>query len=65
MFGKFLSSTIKVVTLPLDAANIAMDFATGGSGSKASRTNANNASPLSWAEQVRDEIADAAKDIDK
>lgn len=62
MFGKFLSSVFKVVTLPVDAASAAADMATGGDGSKESRTTL---SPLGELEILRDHIADAAKDIDK
>jgi hypothetical protein len=64
MFGKLLSSAIKVVTLPVDAANAAMDIATGGDGSKASRTN-DPCSPLADLENLRDRVADAAKDADE
>lgn len=64
MFGKFISSAIKVATLPIDAASAAMDMATGGTGSKRSRTDDNNPSPFALAEKLRDKIADAAKDID-
>ena len=64
MFGKLISSAIKVVTLPVDAANAAMDIATGGTGDKSSRADENNPSPFSLAERLRDKVADAAKDID-
>lgn len=64
MLGKLLSSTIKIVTLPVDAASAAMDLATGGDGSKRSRTDGNNPSPFSLAERLRDKVAEAAKDID-
>lgn len=64
MLGKLISSAIKVVTLPVDAANAAMDIATGGDGSKRSRNDPNCPNPLSLVENVRDAVADAAKDID-
>lgn len=64
MFGKLLSSAIKVVTLPVDAANAAMDMATGGDGSKRSRTNPGDCTPLGELEKLRDQVADAAEDID-
>lgn len=64
MFGKLISSAIKVATLPLDAANSAMDVVTGGDGSKRSRNHPDNASPLSLVEQLRDNVADAAESID-
>lgn len=62
MFGKLLSTAIKAVTLPIDAANIAVDKATGGDGSKRSRTGEDN--PLSFLEEVRDEVAKTAEDLD-
>jgi len=64
MFGNFISSAIKVVTLPVDAANAAMDIACGGDGSKRSRNAPDCPNPLSLIESVRDSAADAAKDID-
>lgn len=63
MFGKLLSSAIKVVTLPVDAVNIAQDIAFGGSGSKHSRTQ-DNFNPLGDIERARDKIAEAAEEID-
>lgn len=65
MFGKLISSAIKVVTLPVDAANAAMDVVTGGDGSKRSRNHPDNCSPLALAEQIRDQVAKAAEDIDE
>jgi len=64
MIGNLISKTIKIVTLPLDAANVGLDIATGGSGSKRSRTNYNDCSPLGDLERLRDKIAEAAKEID-
>lgn len=64
MFGKLLSTAVKVVTLPLDAVNIAQDIAYGGSGSKASRTK-DNFNPLGDLEKLRDKVADAAEEIDR
>ncbi len=63
MFGKLISSTIKVVSLPLDAANAAQDIAFGGDGSKRSRTR-DGFNPLGDLERIRDKVADAAEDID-
>jgi len=63
MFGKLLSSAIKVVTLPLDAANAGMDMLCGGDGSKGSRNS--HDSPLSALETLRDEVTEAAEDIDR
>lgn len=65
MFGKLISSAIKIVTLPVDAANAAMDIATGGTGSKRSRNHDDNfCSPTALAERLRDKVADAAESID-
>lgn len=64
MFGKLLSSTIKIVTLPIDVANSAQDQLFGGSGSKRSRTNPNDFNPLGDLERLRDNAADAAESID-
>mgnify|MGYP007100046666 CR=1 FL=1 len=63
MFGKLISSAIKVATLPLDAANAAQDIAFGGSGSKSSRTK-DDFNPLGDLERLRDKVADAAEEID-
>lgn len=63
MFGKLISSAIKVATLPLDAVNAAQDIAFGGSGSKASRTK-DNFNPLGDLERLRDKVAETAEDID-
>lgn len=63
MLGKLLSSAIKVVTLPLDAANAGMDMLCGGDGSKDSRNSYD--SPLSALETLRDEVTEAAEDIDR
>jgi len=65
MFGKLLSTAIKVATLPLDAVSAATDMATGGTGSKRSRTNDLNCSPLGDLERLRDRVAEAAEDIDR
>ena len=64
MFGKLLSSAIKIVTLPVDAASAAADLATGGDGSKGSRLESNHANPLGLVEKLRDRVAETAKDID-
>lgn len=61
MFGKLLSSAIKVATLPLDVVNTAADVAYGGSGSKHSRAD----NPiLGDLEKIRDRVADTAEQID-
>jgi hypothetical protein len=64
MIGKLLATTIRVVTLPVDAVNAGMDILTGGSGSKRSRTG-NDCDPLGDLERLRDRIAEAAEDIDR
>ena len=65
MFGKLLSSAIKIATLPVDVASAAADLATGGDGSKRSRTNTSDfPNPLGLAEKLRDKTAEAAEAID-
>lgn len=64
MLGKLIGKTIRIATLPLDAASAGMDMLTGGSGSKRSRTNPNDFTPLGDLERLRDRIAEAAEDID-
>ncbi|MFZ2279303.1 MAG: hypothetical protein WAW39_16035 [Prosthecobacter sp.] len=63
MFGKLLSTVINVVTLPLDAANAGMDILSGGNGSKRSRNS--DDSPLAALEQWRDQVSEAAEEIDE
>lgn len=62
MFGKLLGTAIRVVTLPIDAANAGMDMMCGGSGTKKSRNF--DANPLSMLETLRDRIAETAEEID-
>lgn len=62
MFGKLLSTAVKVATVPLDAVNIAADVATGGSGRKRSRSE----TPLLGdAEAARDRLAETLEGIDE
>lgn len=64
MFGDFLSSVIKVVTLPVDVASAAVDVVFHeGDGSKLSRMLNDN--PLTSIEEIRDAVADSAKEIDE
>ena len=63
MIGKFLSTAIRVVTLPVDAASAAVDVAVGGDGSKRSRTDGSN--PFGMLEEIRDAVADTADEIDQ
>lgn len=65
MFGKLLSSALKVVTLPIDVANAAVDIVTMGDGTKKSRTGKDNFFPTNNLEQFRDKIADELKKIDE
>ena len=63
MLGKLIGTAIRVVTLPLDAANAGMDILTGGDGSKRSR--ADDCNPLSGLEDLRDRVAETADEIDE
>jgi hypothetical protein len=62
MFGNLLSSVIKIATLPVDAAEIAVDAITGGTGD---RRDLKNSLPLPLPSELRDKLADAAKEIDE
>lgn len=62
MIGKILGTTIKVVTLPVDATNAAMDVLCGGDGSKKSRNSV--ASPFTLLENVRDAVVETVEEID-
>lgn len=62
MLGKLIGTAIRVVTLPIDAANAGFDIITGGDGSKRSRTDDWN--PLGAIEELRDRIAETADEID-
>lgn len=63
MTGKLLGTSIRVFTLPIDAANAGFDIITGGDGSKRSRTDDWN--PLGAIEELRDRIAETADEIDE
>lgn len=60
MIGKFLSAVIKVATLPVDAAEIVLDVATAGDGS---RKQLKSVMPMP--SDVRDAIAKVAEEIDE
>lgn len=60
MLGSLISGAIKVVTLPVDMAESAMDVATGGDGSKASKRN----SEVPLPSLLRDAVCEAAEDLD-
>jgi hypothetical protein len=62
MFGSLISGIIKVATLPIDAVEAVVDVATGGDGSKRSRS-LSDANILSSA---RDAVCDAVEEsLDK
>jgi hypothetical protein len=64
MIGHLLSAAIHVATLPIDMANAAADVVLGGGdGSKRSRRQSDN--PLTMLEEIRDAVAETAKDLDK
>jgi hypothetical protein len=60
MFGKLLSTTLKIVTCPIDICEIALDVLSGGDGSKKSKDMAD--SPFSG---IRDGICKGLEDLDK
>lgn len=62
MLGKILSTVTRTVTLPVDAANAALDVACGGDGSKKSRMENPATGDL---ERIRDEVAEDMEDIDR
>jgi len=62
MIGKLFGTAIRIVTLPIDAVNAGIDIASGGDGSKDSRTEDYN--PLGMLEDWRDRIAETAEDMD-
>ena len=59
MIGKLLSGVVKVVTIPVDVAEIVLDVATGGDGSKQSRHDL-DISPT----KLRDDVCEALEEID-
>jgi hypothetical protein len=63
MLGKLIGTAIRVVTLPIDAANAGMDILNGGDGTKRSRRDDWN--PLGGLEELRDRIAETAEEIDE
>ena len=63
MIGNILSTVIRVATHPIDAASAATDIIVGGDGSKKSRTDWSN--PFGVLEEIRDAVADTAKEIDQ
>lgn len=64
MFGKLLSTVIKTVTLPVDAAAAGLDILAGGDGSKKSRTSDDAPNPAGMLEKLRDRVAESAEEID-
>lgn len=63
MIGNLLSTVIRVATLPIDATSATLDVLVGGDGSKQSRIDGSN--PLGMLEEIRDAVADTAKEIDQ
>ena len=59
MFGKLISSVIKIVTSPIDIAESAMDVMCGGDGSKASKQQSDN-----FLSEIRDGICNGLEDLD-
>ena len=59
MFGKLISSAIKVATLPIDIVESVADVAVGGDGSKKSKRMNDN--PMS---EIRDSVCKAVEEID-
>lgn len=52
MIGKLLSDAIKIATIPIDVAEIALDLTTGGDGSRKELKQ----SDLPLASNLRDEV---------
>lgn len=61
MFGSIMKAATKVVSAPLDIADIGLDIATGGNGRKASRRD----SLLSPLVEMRDDFADSLEELDE
>jgi hypothetical protein len=64
MIGKLLGSAVRIVTSPIDAANIFADTVTGGDGSKRSRTDDDEDVILGSVEKMRDRFAEIFEDMD-
>lgn len=64
MIGKFLEKTIRVATLPIDAAERTMNILIGEDGSRETqeKMQREGLAPLS---SIRDAIAGAAREIDE
>lgn len=60
MFGKIISSAIKIATCPIDIVESTLDVACGGDGSKKSKKQ--GCLPLS---EIRDNICQGLEDLDK
>jgi hypothetical protein len=61
MFGRLLSKTIKLVTLPVDLAEATLDVATGGDGSRRSRRQLRHDIPLP--SSLRDAVCNTIEDV--
>ena len=60
MFGSFLSSVVKVVTVPIDIVESVADVATGGTGTKRSKRQ----SGLPLLSDLRDAACKPLEDLD-
>lgn len=63
MIGSILGAAVRIATLPIVAADAAMDIACGGSGSKRERELTD--SPLNGLANLGEEIAKACENIDE
>jgi creatinine amidohydrolase/Fe(II)-dependent formamide hydrolase-like protein len=59
MFGKLLSSAVKIVTCPIDIVESGFDVLCGGDGSKASKQKGDN-----FISEIRDGICNGLEDLD-
>lgn len=62
MIGKLLSKALKIVTVPLDIGDAALDLATGGNGKKASRERLKSDVPC--VSSLRDAACDVLESLD-
>jgi len=60
MFGTVLSSVIQIATLPVDAAESAVDVAFGGNGSKSSKEQGD----INMLSKIRDAVCEELEDLD-
>lgn len=66
MFGNLLASAVRIVATPIHIVNTVMDKATGGDGSKNSRTGANaGSSPFALLEEIADSVEETCRKADE